>query len=162
MTNIRFIHDFPDFTVSSSGVFRNARTGTTLKLSKSAAGTWKVNFRIENRIYCRSAAKIVCTMFHGRPKKSEVVYYKDGNPDNIDSHNLEWKPKWFVLENNRQARRTRALRSGRVYMESTGQSFDNALVAAKELGLIEKYILLAIEQGNGVYGGSMWSWAGNR
>ena len=95
------------------------------------------------------------------PKPSEVVSYKDGDFDNIGADNLEWKPKWWVLENNRQKRRMVARRSGQVYREESQQVYDSTLVAAKELGLIEQYILLAI-QTDGIYGGSRWSWERNR
>lgn len=158
MTDIRMLFEFPDFSVDRTGLFKNEVTGTVLKLSRASAGTLKVNFRVNGIIYCRSAAKIVCTMFHGSPKTDETVYYKDGDFQNINADNLEWKSRSFVQEQNAQERRAKSYRDFRVRYDNTGEIFESTLEAARHFGLLERYIALAAVQRNTYYGDSMWSW----
>jgi hypothetical protein len=158
VTQKRVIFEFPGFTVDETGQFVNEETGHVLNLSLSSGNTLKVNFKVGGRIYSRSAAKIVCTMFHGRPKNSEMVSYKDDDPLNINASNLEWKPRWFIHENRAQQRRNRPQKNRPVKLVETGEIFENALVAARHFGILEKYIMLAAEQYGG-YGPGWWVWS---
>jgi hypothetical protein len=159
MTDVRQLFEFPQFSVTRDGVFVNTITGHVLKLSISSGGTLKVNFKVGGSIYCRSAAKIVCTMFHGRPGHDEMVYYKDGDMANISADNLAWKSRGFVYESHAQERRAMPYRLMPVMKISTGEVFENSLVAARRLGLLEKYIALAAMKNDTPYGGSLWTWA---
>lgn len=160
MTKIT-IPEFPDFSVDENGVFYNDATGHILKLSKMASDSVKVNFRVGTRVYSRSAARMVCLMFHGEPRHIRYVpNYIDGNILNISASNLEWQTRWYVAEYQKQLRRTKPLINTPIVRIEFGDVYPDSITASHETGILEKWIALAVMQKQW-FGGSHWDYADN-
>jgi hypothetical protein len=151
--------DFPDYEICHAGKIRNKKTGRILRPSHTREGTLKVGLLLNGGLYTRSLPKLICTHYHGPADGTQIVFFKDNNPGNLDESNLCWKPRWFVQENYAQQKRTKPYMNRRILMHSTGRIFENSLECAKQTGGIEKYIVLAAgNSGRTYYNGSTYEW----
>lgn len=92
------IWDFPQYEISNHGQVYNIPRRRYMKTSVNNHGHVKislVNDRTQTR-HTRSVAKLVAAAFVESPnERCNDVVILDGNPRNVVSSNLAWRPRWF-------------------------------------------------------------------
>lgn len=91
------LHDFPDYSISKTGLVKYNKTGKILSLIKSNYMI-RVPLKKGSRIYRISLAELLLDTFVSR-KDNQAVVFKDGNALNCILSNLEWsKPEPTIVK----------------------------------------------------------------
>lgn len=137
------VADFPLYQVSDLGRVRNGTTRHVLKPLDNKNGAMMVILRRDGMGYSRAIRRLVAIAFlpigdeHGTASPVHI----DGDYRNCAADNLDWRPRWVAKERTQQFKRNESIRKGRVQDTLTGQEWDSALVAARAIDGLERYVL---------------------
>lgn len=141
------IPEFPGYSVSFEGRVRNDDSGRILATLVNQSGVAHVGMVKDHHQHKRSLALLVAEAFLGAPQPDtfDTPINLDGDRTNCHIDNLMWRPRWFAVKYHQQFHND--LRGVRVPIREihTGQAFPNSWDAATKFGLIDREILLAIQ-----------------
>lgn len=100
------IPEFPNYQVSSLGRIYNTRTDRLMSVSVTNHGHPKITLTDDDgERYTRSVALLVADAFvPGKDHLSDQVILLDGDLNNVQAHNMAWRPRWFAWKYTRQLR----------------------------------------------------------
>lgn len=137
------IPGFPNYYVHADGfVTDESRGGSTLREYHNQLGyIYVVMIDRHGEKKVRQVNRLVCAAFK-EPMSDHFtnVIHLDYNRDNCHIDNLEWRPKWFTIQYNRQGRNTEGTRIFPIEILETGETFRSIPEAARQLGLLENEI----------------------
>jgi hypothetical protein len=140
------IDEFPDYEVSDQGRVRTIKTGYIKVPSENQYGVPHILLMRNGEQHRRGITLLVAEAF--LPRLSERFNTPVNlNGDRYDNRvsNLVWRPRWWARQYNEQFRLdyTPAY-SGPVADIHTGKEWSTSLEAAKDNGLLDREIFLAI------------------
>lgn len=158
MEEWKVIREFPTYEVSNRGQVRNLSTGRTLKQTKHpTTGLLWVGLRKNMAQHTRTVHRLVASEFLFEGPEDSIPIHLDGNRENNTPENLDWKPRTFARELTAERNRAQPIDPRKVLHIEHEMEYANALEAAKHLGGLEKYILLAARSsGRTSYKGGHW------
>lgn len=135
------IEDFPNYEVSSHGRVRNKRTERILKPMDNRRGALMVFLHRDGQGYSKALRRLVAEAFEPMGDRDDLTpIHLDCDYTNCAIDNLEWKPRWMAQAWTKQNKRGPA--SSRTIVDlTTGETWENALAAAKELHTTEYLVL---------------------
>lgn len=141
------IPEFPGYSVSFEGRVRNDDTGRILAILVNQSGTANVGLSRDKEQHKRSLALLVAQAFLGDPNPDtfDTPINLDGDRTNCHVDNLMWRPRWFAVKYHQQFNHHRRGILVPIREVHTGQSFPNSWDAATKFGLIDRDILLAVQ-----------------
>lgn len=135
------INSFPRYEISDHGSIRNGKTDRCLRLRLNPRGHLQVSLSDKGEVLTRSVAKLVLMSFEGEPAfRTYTPLHRDGNVRNNFLRNLEWRPRWFVLEYQAQVKREEPMYQRPLVDMTTSIEYHNALQAADAIGGLEKHV----------------------
>lgn len=142
----RQIDDFPDYAVSDHGRVKNIKTDRIKVASLNQQGIPNVNFVVDGEQNRRSVALLVATAFVPRTHQHIATPINmDGDRTNNHVSNLQWRARWFAVMYHKQFRPGYRPAIPRPIMDvKTGVIYPTSMHAAREFGLLDNEILLAI------------------
>lgn len=143
----REILEFPNYSVSDTGLVRNEDTGNYMTLHVNQRGIVNVSFNRRGEQHKRSVSVLVATAFvkTARSLTFDTPINLDGDRSNNNASNLLWRPRWYATEYFRQFK-TR-IRSGidePVEELKSKDVFDSSWDAAVTLGLLDSEIVNSV------------------
>lgn len=87
---IKDIPDYPNYSITTSGIVFNKKKGKPVKWFKSSSGYWEVDLSKDGTHKRFSVHRLVAIVFIPNPNNLPEVNHKDGNRLNPDISNLEW------------------------------------------------------------------------
>lgn len=140
------VRGFPEYSVSNYGNIRKDKTGRILIQSVNQYGVACIGLMKDGRQQHRSVAKLVAEHFLPRPFGAfDTPINLDGDRTNNHVDNLQFRPRWFAVDYNRQFREPydNPITTGVLHVKS-GTKYPNSFEAAKAHGLLEKDLVLSI------------------
>jgi NUMOD4 motif-containing protein len=152
----RWIHisEFPGYSVSNKGRVRNDETGRVLALLKNQAGNVHVGMTRGGVQYKRSVAKLVAKAFltHNTLEAFDTPIHLDGDKENCDVGNLDWRPRWFAARYHSQFQSyPKVSFNGPVRVAGGPERFRTTWDAVMKFGILEASITESILTGKGVW-----------
>lgn len=136
------IEGLSNYEVSDRGEIRNKSTGQILKPIDNKRGTMMVILRSRGQGYSRAIRRLVLNAFDPIGDEHDAVpIHLDTDYKNCALDNLEWKSRWHAVMWTSQNKRSESLRQGRIQDATSGDEWESALDAAKELRTLEHHIL---------------------
>lgn len=142
------IRGFPGYSVSSLGRVRKDATDRIMSISVTQYGTPYVGLMRGWDQYKRSLAKLVAKAFLPTPTEAfDTPINLNGDRFNCAVDNLMWRPRWFAVMYNQQFTHGRYDRpiEAPVRAVETGEVFGNSFEASCRYGLLERDLVLSIE-----------------
>lgn len=140
------IEGFDDYSVSNFGRIRKNKTGRILSVSPNQFNVVQVGLMKEGTQYHRSVPLLVAKAFLPvKPGPFDTPINLNG--DRLDNHvdNLVWRPRWFAIKYNRQFRYSYDNPINLpIQDKKTGEISTDSFECAKQYGLLEEEIVLAI------------------
>jgi len=144
------VHEFPAYIVSNHGRVMNVETERFKTPSANQQGIPSVNFIKEGIQYRRSVALLVAqTFLHMRADRPhfDCPINLDGDRFNNRVDNLMWRPRHFAVKYHRQFNQPIQFGfNAPVALIGTDRVYETVREAAKDLGLLEKEIIMSIHQ----------------
>jgi hypothetical protein len=140
------IRNFTNYSISDLGRVRAEKSGRILALSQNQYGVVQVGLLNHGVQYHRSVALLVAKAFLPKPKEAfDTPINLDGDRNNNQLSNLEWRPRWFAIKYNQQFKR-RFLYPIVHPIEDikTGEIIEGSFEAAKRYGLLEAELVYSI------------------
>ena len=137
------VADFPLYEVSDQGQVRNKKNRRILKPLDNRRGTMMVILQRSGMGYSRAIRRLVAEAFLpvGEQRGTIAPVHIDNDYKNCAADNLDWRPRWVANERTHQFKRSESMRPGRIQDTRTGQEWDSALVAARSIDGLERYVL---------------------
>ena len=137
------IEDFPRYSVSDQGEFRNDQTKRTLKTSRNQQGILLVSLRHDGRSYTRSVTRLVAeNLLETHPLETfDTPIHLDGNKANAKLDNLKWRPRWFAIKYHQQFEEEYDGPYFEIQEVNSGEVYDNPFEAATKHGLLVQDVL---------------------
>lgn len=141
------ISEFPGYSVSYEGRVRNDHTGRMMAILVNQAGVAHVGLQKDGEQYRRGVARLVAIAFLDppHPETFDTPINLDGDRTNCHYDNLMWRPKWFAVKYHQQFSNTRRGILVPIREIRTGQQFHNSWEAATQFGLLDREILLSVQ-----------------
>jgi len=141
------IKEFFGYSVSDVGRVRNDDTDRMLALCVNQTGVVHVGLTRGKKQYKRSVALLVARAFLPFPKESrfDTPIHLDGDQRNNQVENLMWRPRWYAIRYQHQFTMAPQGFSVPIVETHTGEEFPTSWDAAIKYGLIDRDILLAIQ-----------------
>lgn len=142
----REILEFPNYSVSDTGLVRNEETGHEMRLHVNQRGIVNVSFNRRGQQYKRSLAVLVATAFirNARPLAFDTPINLDGDRRNNNANNLLWRPRWYATEYFRQFKTTWQGIDKPVEEIKSREIFNSSWDAAVTLGLLDSEIVNSV------------------
>jgi hypothetical protein len=142
------VPEFPAYLVSNHGRVINADTDRFKTPSANQQGIPSVNFIKDGLQFRRSVALLVAQVFlppiPNRPD-FDCPINMDGDRFNNRVDNLAWRPRHFAVKYHRQFNEPTPFGfNAPVSVVGTGEVFETVRQAAKWFGLLEKEIIMSI------------------
>jgi hypothetical protein len=140
------IEQFPEYSVSNYGNVRSNKSGRILLVSPNQFNVLQVGLMREGVQYHRSVPLLVAKAFLPlHPGPFDTPINLDGDRFNNHVDNLVWRPRWFAIKYNRQFRYPSEMHISNPIVDLKTQIVsDNSMECAKQYGLLEEDIVLAI------------------
>lgn len=148
------IRNFPNYSISSLGRIHNKRFDIMMKISKSIHGHAKVSLSRDGDRYTRSVAVMVAETFVEAPDPlCNRVIFLDGDLENVNYYNLQWRPSWYAWKYTRQLKtpQPRHFLNLPVVNETTGQEYRSIFDAGMNEGLLFEDIWRSTYSGARIY-----------
>jgi hypothetical protein len=142
----REILEFPNYSVSNTGLVRNEETGREMVRHVNQRGIENVSFNRRGRQYKRSVTVLVANAFirAARSLSFDTPINLDGDRLNNCADNLLWRPRWHATEYFQQFREPRLSIEHEIQEYKTGEVFKSSWEAALRFGLLDTDIVQAI------------------
>lgn len=140
------IPNFEGYSVSNYGRIRTDRFDKILSAYANQSGLVQVGLMRNGKQYHRSVPLLVAKEFVDQPSGPfDTPINLDGDRFNNHVDNLMWRPRWFAVKYNRQFREPyeNSINAPIEDIES-GEISENSLECAKQYGLLEREVVLAI------------------
>lgn len=146
MAEWRQIIEFPDYSVSDTGLIRKDEIGLIMRQTPNTRGIAIVGLRNRGVQYKRSVSVLVADAFitAARSLEFNTPIHLDGDKFNCDVNNLAWRPRWFALEYARQFVIRPKGYSCKVQEMKTEEVYENSWEAAITFGLLEREVVFSI------------------
>lgn len=146
MEQWKTIHDFPMYSVSTSGRVRNDETGRLMALTLNKEGIRMVGMQQDREHHKRSVTLLVAKAFIPRPYGPfDTPINLDGDRSNNNVQNLMWRPRWFAYKYHQQFKRYTINRIRVPIIEvKTGEVSEDSRACAMQYGLLEKDLILSV------------------
>lgn len=148
------ISEFPGYAVSNHGRIMNTRTELIKRPTKNQQGIPNVLLMLDGAQHRRSVALLVASNFLPPPTRVafDTPINLDGNRENNQVSNLEWRPRWFALKYHAQFKDPVSFGfDHEIELIQTGEIFENVRDAAKQYGLLEKEVVLSTHNRSRVF-----------
>ena len=118
------------------GRVRNVNTGRILAITKNKDTGWYiVSLRNKGVQKVLSLGTLVARVFLDPPQEPNMsLLHLDGDRSNCQRSNLQWRPRWYVIDYMRELKRPYASRSRPFRSSTTNQVFDNIVDFCKLTG----------------------------
>lgn len=139
------IEDFPDYSVSNTGLVRNDKTDRLITLTRNGSAVIQVGLMKEGLQHKRGVALLVAKAFltpHPHQAFSTPINL-DGDRSNNSIENLMWRPRWFAMKYHKQFSNDKRGFDEPIMDTKTGERFETSFEAATKYGLIDLEIFLA-------------------
>lgn len=142
----REIAEFPNYSVSNTGLVLNNDTGVTMTPHVNQRGIVNVSFNRRGEQYKRSVTVLVATAFvtAARSLAFDTPINLDGDRRNNNASNLLWRPRWYATEYYRQFKTEQQSIDQPIQEYKTGEVFKSSWEAALVYGLLDLEIVKAI------------------
>ena len=153
MEEWKVIEDFPDYSVSTLGRVRNDHTGRILHHKVNQSGLVFVGLRRDLHQEQRSLPLLVARAFLEDPPPSfDTPITINGDREDCRVYNLMWRPRWFSIQFNQQFKeRYFGALDLPIRAVDTDEIFENTLEVAMRFGLLERDVVLSINNGTVVW-----------
>jgi hypothetical protein len=148
------INQFPEYCVNSEGIIVNSMTGREMVLSPTENGDLTVGLMRDGIQFRRSVKGIVARTFvPGETEIFDTPILLDGNKENLNVENIEWRPRWFSWKYSRQFLEPLPewYHDGPIIDITSDRLYDTILEAAMIHGLLCNDVYESISQGNRVF-----------
>lgn len=152
---------FPTYEADEEGVISNAYTHRPVKYHMNGSGAVYAALYKDGKQNVRSVAPIIARLFLESPPSNrfDTPIHLDGDPWNLRADNLMWRPRWFAIKYHQQFRRPRHTYSMTIHLSETGETFRHPMDAAVKYGLLERSIITAMTNQNGVFPYNFHFWS---
>lgn len=148
----RMITEFPNYSISNTGLVRNEDTGYIMTGLRNQRGIAHVGLTRDRVLYKRSIAVLVARMFLAQPNEAfDTPINLDGDRCNNHVDNLMWRPLWFAVKYHQQFQQDGPSFSRPVEIVETGEVFKTSFDAATTLGLLDREIAISVMTKNYVW-----------
>lgn len=139
------IDEFPDYSVSDTGLIRNDETGRVITLTRNQQGLIQVGMMKEGLQHKRGVTLLVARAFLESPtlEAFNTPINLDGDRSNNIVSNLMWRPRWFAIKYHKQFETSRSKFARPIFEIKTGEQFKNSRAAAVKYGLLDFDIFMA-------------------
>ena len=146
MEHWHVIHGFEKYSVSDHGRIRNDLTDRILSLSENQYGVVVVGLMREGKQKHRSVPLLVAKSFiEKRFPAYDTPINLDGDRWNNHIDNLDWRPRWFAIQYNRQFRVPFEYPIFQSIRDTdTGEITPTSFETARRYGLLERDVVLSI------------------
>jgi NUMOD4 motif len=146
------IWNFPGYSVSSHGRFRNDRFGRIMTLSPNQSGIMTVGM-MRDGVQCRRSAKRIAAFAFCEQmgEDADVPVLLDGDENNLRADNIVWRPKWFASTYAWQWRMPRPWFKVGPIGDRQGNEWGSVEECARSIGALCIHILLSAHNGSWVY-----------
>lgn len=144
----RVIDAFPDYEINPSGDVRHRRRMDLKGTRHNQGGDLIIDLSRDAKKHTRKVSLLVAKAYLESPNPEifNSVIHKDGDKSNCEVGNLEWRPRWFVIEYNQMFKHRPYNVS--VEIEQTGEIFGTLREACVKYGLIEKRVYSSLSDGS--------------
>lgn len=141
------IPHFPGYSINSDGQVLHNKNQRLLRPRFNQDGVPYVGLMRDWEQCSRSLPRLVASTFLEPPTDIfDTPIQLDGNPENCRASNLMWRPRWYAVKYKRQfKRRYDSPINEPVHAINQFESFPNSFEAACRYGLLEKEVVLSIE-----------------
>jgi len=146
------IKGFPGYSINPLGQVRKDSNGRLIRPRYNQYGVPYVGLMKEWRLgvrqqYTRSLPKLVAQAFLQPPSDIfNTPIQIDGDPSNCRADNIMWRPRWYAVAYKKQfEERYDFPIEEPVRAQNDGERFPNSLVAACRYGLLEREVVLSIQ-----------------
>lgn len=137
-----YLDEYPGYSVSDLGRFRNEETGRILAVVCNQGGLVFVGLTVNGRQYKRGVAKLVADKWlpHNTLETFDTPLHRDGDRFNNAVSNLVWRPRFYA---NKYLRQFEGRGYRRPYIDhplqeiETGLVFNNSWEAMQHFGVLE-------------------------
>lgn len=140
------LREYPGYSVSDLGRFRNDNSGVLLRTTefehrRSYIGLMKDGIQVK-----RSPSKIVAETFLPKPKHPSftTAIHFDGDFGNCRADNLDWRPRWFAIRHAEQFRKEMPEYPQGVRDIKTGELYNDAWAVVFQFGLLFMDVVISI------------------
>lgn len=116
------------YSVSNRGDVRNDRTSREIQPLRVGGGHLQVGLTMNDGSRTRKyVSHLVADAFvkHENARQGDTLIHLDGDVENCDADNLQWRPRWFALKYTMQFRTMRHyhtlpirnIRTGEIYLD---------------------------------------------
>lgn len=146
MEHWHVIHGFEKYSVSDHGRIRNDLTDRILSLNENQYGVVVVGLMREGKQKHRSVPLLVAKSFiEKRFAAYDTPINLDGDRWNNHIDNLDWRPRWFAIQYNRQFRVPFEYPIFQPIRDTdTGEITPTSFETARRYGLLERDVVLSI------------------
>lgn len=125
MRDWRIIAGAEGYEVNEVGEIRNVNSGRILKTHVLRSGHVTVGVTSdEGERVKRYVSHLVATAFQiPHPPRYDTTIHLDGDLENCDATNLQWRPRWFALKYTYQFRTLRGYRTLPIRNVDTGEIY---------------------------------------
>lgn len=144
----RSIAEFPNYSVSDTGLVRNDETDRVMAKLINQHGIVHVSLQKDRVQYKRSLAVLVAEAFLAPPGKDfegfDTPINLDGDRYNNHVHNLMWRPRHFATKYFRQFHQYHPGIGRPIEVIETGERFESSWHAAITLGVLDREVTFSI------------------
>lgn len=142
------IEEFPEYSVSNTGLVRNDHTTRILNQSFNQQGVVKVGLFDGKKQHTRSVKFLVAVAFvEGRTNVFDTAINLDGDQEHNHARNIAWRPRWFAMRYSRQFDDVGDWYLNRqIYDTETELLYGDMVDAAIEHGILLKDILMSTHE----------------
>lgn len=147
MIEWRKILEFPNYSVSNTGLVHNDDTGYDLTLHVNQRGIVNVSLSKGKMQYKRSVTVLVAKAFvrTARSRTFDTPINLDGDRTNNNADNIVWRPRWHATDYYRQFSEPQESINRSIVDVKTGIVYASSWHAAITNGLLDRDIVLAID-----------------
>jgi len=152
------VTNFPNYEVSYDGRVRNRNTLTVLRPQMhKPSGFLMVFLRRSGVQHTKYIHRLVAEAFLHPADYGRTPVHIDGDRENNHADNLEWRSLSIAREMTMDANKVEPTENRRVMNKRTGIIYNSPLDAARDIGGIERYVILAAYNQSS-YKGGIWTW----
>jgi len=147
------IPEFPGYFVSNYGTVIKEGINRPLSQSQVTGGAVRVCIQFDKKQHSKSVKCLVAEAFvPGKTDIFDTPVLLDGFPQNLESTNIVWRPRWFAWQYMRQLKRKSIHHNrGPIVDVKTGVVYDTMFEAAKIHGILVADIWRSIQTGKGTF-----------
>lgn len=148
----RKIHQFMDYSISSTGTVRNDDSGRQMSMLVNQSGVVNVGLTKNRTQYKRAVALLVVKAFLTvvMPNAFDTPINLDGDRFNNKISNLALRPRWYATRYFQQFHEE-PIYDIAVEDAESGEQFESVWEASTALGILQSDIVLSIHNGRPVW-----------